>query len=158
MNLLRNSFVLLLAFCVFSACEKFDPKAQEEKEATDLKKYFESNNIVADTLDANGLFYVHGKTGIGNIVEKGKKVSLYYQGYLVDGSVFDTNFGAEEPFRFTIGNGEVIEGWEKGILGMRVGDTGTLIIKSNFAYGSVKNGPIPAYSSLIFDLIIVGVE
>lgn len=146
---------LLLSF--FFACDKQDDEALLEKEDDALYKYITDNKLSPDTI-ADGVYYIHGKTGIGPKIVSGSKVSVFYIGTLLDGDVFKDNIGDEEPFVFTIGKGEVIKGWEKGMLGMHEGDTGTLILHSSMAYGKIKNGPIPPFSTVVFDVEIYKVE
>jgi FKBP-type peptidyl-prolyl cis-trans isomerase len=154
--MLRIYFLPLFLLTAFlfglSACEKQDIVKLKEAEVQALSQYFTSKKIVPDTIQT-GLYFIHGKTGIGNSAQNGDKISVFYTGKLLDGKVFDTNVNSN-PFVFTLGNGEVIKGWELGILNLREGDTGTLIMLSDLAYGGIKNGVIPAYSTLIFDIYI----
>ena len=76
-----------------------------------------------------------------------------YTGKLADGTVFDSNvdpkFGHVTPFIFTLGAGQVIPGWDKGIVGMKVGETKTLVIPPADAYGASGQGPIPPNATLL---------
>src|ERR1700761_4019753 len=85
----------------------------------------------------SGLKYVRTKPGNGKPIELGDKVSVYYTGTLSDGSVFDTNRDATNTvFKFTIGQHEVIPGWEEGFQLMSKGEKGILFIPANQAYGA----------------------
>ena len=89
-------------------------------------------------------------------LEKHFKVHVNYRGTLVDGTEFDSSFKRKKPFIFQIGLRQVIEGWEKGLMGMKVGGKRTLKIPPELAYG--KNGAgdlIPPNAILIFDIEIV---
>lgn len=93
----------------------------------------------------------------------GDRVSMNYTGRLQDGTVFDSNvdpkFNHTEPFMFTLGAGQVISGWDKGIAGMRVGDKQTLTIPPEDAYGaSGIPGVIPPNSTLIFDVELLAIN
>jgi len=81
---------------------------------------------------------------------------------LEDGTVFDSNvdpqFGHTTPFTFKLGAGHVIKGWDEGVLGMKVGETKQLVVPPEKGYGSVPVGPIPANSTLIFDVEVLDVQ
>jgi FKBP-type peptidyl-prolyl cis-trans isomerase len=85
-------------------------------------------------------------------------VSIHYTGSFIDGKVFDSSLERNEPFLFKIGSQQAIQGMEEGILKMRVGGTATLIIPSKLAYGFEQKGPIPPYSTLIFDVELLDVK
>jgi FKBP-type peptidyl-prolyl cis-trans isomerase len=93
----------------------------------------------------------------------GDTVSMNYTGRLQDGTVFDSNvdpkFGHVQPFVFTLGAGQVIPGWDKGIVGMKVGEKKTLTIPPADAYGATGvPGAIPPNSTLIFDVELTGIK
>jgi len=77
---------------------------------------------------------------------------VHYVGTLKDGTKFDSSRDRNQPFTFTIGKGQVIKGWEEGIMGMRIGGKRMLIIPSELGYGSGGAGEIPANSTLIFEV------
>lgn len=91
-------------------------------------------------------------TGTGSVAEKGDTVTVNYVGALYKtGKVFDASWHRNEPFSFTIGSGEVIKGWEEGVVGMRVGGRRELIIPSELAYGKQGSGStIPPNEALVF--------
>lgn len=78
----------------------------------------------------------------------GDNVQMMYKGTLQDGTKFDSSYDHGTPFEFTIGKGQVIEGWDKGLLGMCIGEGRKLIIPPSMAYGGQRVGPIPAGSTL----------
>lgn len=92
----------------------------------------------------------------------GDTVSVNYTGKLVDGTVFDSNidpqFGHVEPFVFPLGVGQVITGWDEGIVGMKVGEKKTLTISPDKGYGENAVGPIPANSTLIFEVEVLAIN
>jgi len=97
------------------------------------------------------------------IAKVGDVVSMNYTGSLTDGTTFDSNvdpkFSHVEPFVFTLGAGQVIPGWDKGIVGMKVGEKKTLSIPPEDAYGaSGVSGVIPANSTLNFEVELVGIK
>ncbi|KAK0108163.1 Peptidyl-prolyl cis-trans isomerase fpr2 [Cadophora gregata] len=92
--------------------------------------------------------------------KNGDLISVNYNGTLTDGTLFDSSYAgsAPEPFAFTIGAGEVIKGWELGLLDMCIGDQRKLTLPPAFGYGDHTVGPIPANSTLIFytELMAIG--
>ena len=103
------------------------------------------------------------KPGTGAIALNGDLLSVHYIGWLYDpirldnkGGVFDTSRNGA-PFVFTLGAEEVIPGWDLGLVGMSVGSIRRLIVPPNLAYGSERNGPLPPYSTLIFEIELLGI-
>ena len=94
--------------------------------------------------------------------KNGDTLVMNYTGHLTDGTVFDSNvdpkFGHVQPFEFTLGAGQVIKGWDEGLVGMKVGEKKTLTITPDKGYGAQAVGPIPANSTLIFDVELVGIK
>lgn len=105
------------------------------------------------------------RAGSGVPALTGYKVSVYYTGWLYDASrpdgkglQFETNVGAEAPFTFILGVGQVIPGWDSGLLNMRVGGLRRLVIPPSLAYGSARSGPIPANATLVFEVELISAE
>jgi FKBP-type peptidyl-prolyl cis-trans isomerase FkpA len=105
------------------------------------------------------------RAGAGAEVGSGQIARVFYTGWIYDptrpeskGLRFDSNVGTEFVFEFVLGAGNVIEGWDRGIPGMRVGGARRLIIPPSLAYGSVRNGPIPPFSTLVFDVELIGLR
>ncbi len=112
---------------------------------------------------ASGLKYIVVKKNPDNTVkaEAGKKVSVHYSGFLGDGTwkLFDSSVQRGQPIEFSLGQGQVITGWEEGIALMHVGDKMRLIIPYKLAYGEGGRPPIiPAKATLIFDVELMGVQ
>jgi len=92
------------------------------------------------------------RNGSGNMPTSGKQVTVEYKGYFKDGSVFDQSYG-RKPFVFQVGVGQVIKGWDLGVLSMRLGEKATFYIKSDYAYGKRgAGGVIPPNTDLLFDV------
>jgi len=107
----------------------------------------------------NGLVIEDIKIGDGQEVEKFNIVTVNYTGLLEDGTKFDSSLNpGRSPFRFTVGAGQVIKGWDEGLMGMKVGGKRKLTIPPELGYGSRDNGPIPANSTLIFEIDLLGIE
>ena len=86
----------------------------------------------------------------------GDSVAMHYTGWLTaDGTMFDSSHNRCEQFTFLLGNGEVIQGWDEGILGMSPGDVRRLVIPAELAYGDLARASIPANSSLTFDVEMI---
>lgn len=99
------------------------------------------------------------KTGDGKEVEEGSKILVHYTGRLENGKVFDTSLkGKKEPFEIVVGEGRVIKGWDLGLLGMKAGGKRILVIPPELGYGSDAVGPIPANSTLEFEIELLEVK
>ena len=136
-------------------------------EAGEFAKYLADNKITAKPT-ASGLIYVEKTKGKGAKPTKGCSVKVNYTGRLLDGTVFDTSdketakkanvFDERRPYEpidFPLGMGQVIPGWDEGIMLMSPGAKGQLIIPSALGYGEQGGGPIPPYSALVFDVELV---
>jgi FKBP-type peptidyl-prolyl cis-trans isomerase FkpA len=96
--------------------------------------------------------------GEGRRADDGDEVSVHYTGTLEDGTKFDSSLDRDQPFSFTIGEGEVIKGWDQGVLGMKPGEKRKLIISPDLAYGEEGTGPIPSNSTLIFEIELLEIN
>jgi peptidylprolyl isomerase len=104
-----------------------------------------------------------GSAPIGTVAKTGDTVAMNYTGRLADGTVFDSNvdpkFNHVQPLVFTLGAGQVIPGWDKDIVGMKVGEKKTLVIPPADAYGAKGvPGTIPPNSTLTFDVELLGIK
>ena len=97
--------------------------------------------------------------GTGEVAKAGNKVTVHYSGFLTDGKMFDSSIPRKTPFTFILGAGEVIQGWDKGVQGMKVGGKRKLTIPPKLGYGSRgAGGVIPPNATLIFDVELLKVE
>ena len=112
---------------------------------------------------ASGLKYEDSVVGSGAEAVKGKKVSVHYTGWLnqagAKGTKFDSSVDRGDPFKFPLGAGMVIRGWDEGVQGMKIGGKRTLYIPAALGYGaSGAGGVIPPNADLIFDVELLGVN
>ena len=109
------------------------------------------------TVTASGLQFIDDQVGSGASPKKGGKVSVHYTGTLPEGKKFDSSRD-RGPFTFTIGVGQVIKGWDEGVMSMKVGGRRRLIIPPDLGYGERDMGVIPPRSTLHFDVELLAVE
>lgn len=107
---------------------------------------------------ASGLKYIDVVVGKGASPTAGKQVTVHYTGTLENGRKFDSSVDRNQPFSFTIGVGQVIPGWDEGVMTMKVGGKRKLIIPSRLGYGSRgAGGVIPPNATLLFDVELLAV-
>jgi peptidylprolyl isomerase len=107
---------------------------------------------------ASGLKYTITEKGTGKKAEVGATVSVHYTGKLADGTKFDSSKDRNQPFSFKLGSGRVIKGWDEGIALLQVGDKALLTIPPDLGYGPNAMGPIPANSTLTFEVELLDVK
>jgi FKBP-type peptidyl-prolyl cis-trans isomerase FkpA len=120
----------------------------------------------APTSAVNSMQSVELKAGSGEGIVAGKIAIVQYTGWLYEASAtdnkgkqFDSSRTQGQPFRFPLGTGQVIKGWDQGVLGMKVGESRRLIIPADLAYGDGgAGGVIPPGATLIFDIELVAIE
>ncbi len=98
------------------------------------------------------------KVGTGEEVKSGDMIVIHYNGTLTDGTKFDSSYDRGEPFETQIGVGQVIQGWDEGVVGMKVGGKRKLTIPPAMGYGERATGPIPANSTLIFEVELMDIK
>jgi FKBP-type peptidyl-prolyl cis-trans isomerase len=96
--------------------------------------------------------------GTGTEAVAGKHIVVNYRGTLMNGTEFDSSYSRGVPFDFDLGAGQVIAGWDQGFSGMKVGGKRKLVIPANLAYGDREIGPIPANSTLVFEVELLEVK
>jgi FKBP-type peptidyl-prolyl cis-trans isomerase len=156
------SFVIVVCIIVSSVYFILNKK----DENSDLLENKISDNKIDDKAkDDSNIKTEENKTSIKNmekISKNGDVLVMNYTGRLTNGTVFDSNvdpkFNHVEPFKFTLGAGQVIKGWDEGLLGMKIGEKKTLTIPPEKGYGSRAVSTIPANSTLIFEVELVGIE
>lgn len=106
-----------------------------------------------------GLRYLDLEVGEGEEARPGMMVQMHYTGWLEDGTRFQSSLDSGQPFAFQLGRGRVIQGWDKGVVGMREGGRRKLEIPSPLAYGRRGNPPqIPKNANLVFEVELIAVS
>ena len=110
------------------------------------------------TLTPEGLYYHDLAEGTGKMAEVNDRVTIHYNGWHPDGTLFDSSLSREEPLQFVLGFREVIRGWEVGIRGMKVGGRRILVIPPDLGYGARGlRGVVPQNAILVFDVQLLDV-
>ena len=130
-------------------------------------KDMDNNPNIANNADVvnvvtlpDGLQITDEIVGTGVEAKAGNAVAVNYIGTLENGTKFDSSYDRNQPFAFVLGAGQVIKGWDEGVAGMKVGGKRKLVIPPSLGYGaqSMGNGIIPANSTLIFEVELLGVQ
>jgi FKBP-type peptidyl-prolyl cis-trans isomerase len=144
--LLAAAFPFLISACAEPRNGKAEPTEAGESGATEVAT-------------PTGIKYVDLEVGKGAEAAPGKTVEVHYTGWLEDGTKFDSSLDRQEPFTFRLGAGEVIEGWDQGVAGMKVGGKRKLTIPPELGYGDQgAGGVIPPGATLIFEVKLLGVQ
>lgn len=114
----------------------------------------ETKNMAEQTVTTeSGLTYLDMTAGTGRLAELGDMASVHYTGWLADGKKFDSSVDRKEPFSFRLGAGQVIKGWDEGVMGMKIGGKRKLTIPPQLGYGARgAGGVIPPNATLTFDV------
>jgi len=111
------------------------------------------------TVTASGLQIIDINVGTGAEAQKGQTVSVHYTGWLADGTKFDSSLDRGQPLTFVLGGGQLIPGFDEGVVGMKIGGERRLVIPPDLAYGAQGRPPlIPANATLTFDVQLVSAQ
>lgn len=146
-------------FNAIEAFRTFEGSRAKRIEAERAAKAGELDKLAAGFKSTDsGLRYQIIQKGSGKMASKGQQVSVHYKGQLADGTVFDSSYKRNEPLQFQVGVGQVIAGWDEGILLLNEGDKARLVIPSDLGYGSRgAGGVIPPDAVIVFDVELVKV-
>jgi len=147
MKVARQVVLVAAAAALLGACSKSPATGAPSAEAQPEAAVTAPNGLVTQVL----------KPGTGDVAKKGDKVRVHYVGTFPDGKKFDSSRDRGEPFAFRLGAGMVIPGWDLGLEGMKEGELRKLTIPPGLGYGSNPVGPIPANSTLVFEVELVDV-
>lgn len=149
-------FLLLVGLLLYFLF--FNPKTEESGSEIFEDSKAEINIQDEETAPAELKIEVM-QEGEGREAENGDTLTVHYSGYFEDGTKLDSSLDSGEPFVFQIGQGRVIQGWEKGLLGMKVGEKRKITIPPELGYGSSgAGGVIPPNATLIFEVELLGIE
>jgi peptidylprolyl isomerase len=138
--------LLLIVAIAIPACSQKEAKTVTERSA-------ETQSPAGAVKTPSGLSYTDLVKGSGAAPVSGKSVTVHYTGWLEDGKKFDSSLDHGQPFVFRIGAGEVIPGWDEGVMSMRVGGKRKLFIPAQLGYGAAgAPGAIPPNANLIFEV------
>lgn len=147
---MRGSAVALFAL-ILSACGGSGDKAAAGGDF--------AVDSAAMTRTPSGLGYQDIAVGDGAEVQQGQVAVVHYTGWLTDGTKFDSSRDRGEPFSFPLGAGQVIQGWDEGVAGMKVGGRRKLLIPASLGYGEMGAPPvIPPGATLVFDVELLDVK
>ena len=155
---MRNilAFLSLILLPTLGACDLNDFRRVPIVSADDFAAELDVNlDDMHET--PSGLRYQDLKAGTGPEAKAGDAVAVHYTGWLTDGTEFDSSVGGE-PLTFPLGRRRVIDGWDEGVAGMRVGGKRKLVIPPSLGYGDQRNGPIPANSTMVFDVELIEIR
>lgn len=148
-----KAYLLVATAAILSGCDKSDLVETPNNIAKEGKSH------MARTKTASGLEYEIIQEGSGASPERGRHVTVHYTGRLEDGTKFDSSVDRGQPFTFIIGVGQVIKGWDEGVMSMKVGEKRQLIIPSELGYGARGAGRlIPPHATLVFDVELLGIS
>ncbi len=149
---------LLVAFALIPACTQNEGRKDEAKpvQATVQSDEKQGEKVVTTQ---SGLQYVDMVPGSGDSPVSGRRVTVHYTGWLTNGKKFDSSVDRNEPFTFVIGTGQVIPGWDEGVMGMKIGGKRKLIVPPQLGYGASGAGSdIPPNSTLVFEVILLDIK
>ncbi len=149
-----------------AATDAADLQFPEDAEQAQIKKrdllnqtaVGEDKGLEGMTTLQSGLQIRDDKVGDGAVAQPGQTVVVHYTGWLMDGTKFDSSYDHGEPFKFPLGGGQVIRGWDEGVAGMKVGGKRRLSVPPELGYGPRAMGPIPANSQLVFDVELLEIQ
>lgn len=130
------------------------------RKTTPAKPGVSAAKFSAVTTTPSGLIYVITRRSTGRPPRPGETVVVNYTGLLGNGVKFDSSLDRGQPFKFKLGEGRVIKGWDEGIAKLRVGEQATLIIPPQLGYGAkgAGGGVIPPDATLVFIVELIGIE
>lgn len=145
---MRFRLLTMIAFALAAGCGDSSPTAVPIEQTN-----FDASlgvNLAQSTKLPSGLYFRDITPGTGATLASGQTVGMRYVGSFANGESFDSNPAPKPVFSFTLGAGQVIKGWDEGLVGMKVGGRRQLIIPPALAYGPNDYGPIPGNSVLVF--------
>ncbi len=156
-NKTRNQRILILAIVLILVAAIAYLVFASNKNTTELEEGMTIDEGMTTT--ASGLQYKDLVIGEGQEATSGKTVQVHYTGWLTNGTKFDSSLDRGQPFEFPLGAGRVIQGWDEGVAGMKVGGKRKLVIPSDLGYGARGAGSvIPPNATLVFEVELLGIK
>ena len=153
---MKRILIIFLALILFAVIINWSKNNKTNK---DMDPILDNNDEQVSEIEGNELKVEILNEGQGKAAENGDNVSVHYIGTLEDGTKFDSSIERGIPFDFDLGAGQVIKGWDLGVLGMKIGEKRKLIIPSQLAYGENGiPGAIPPNATLIFEVEILEIK
>lgn len=148
--------IILIVLAFYFLSKKNNELVEKEESLASVSAPLQIKSIQ----NINGMKVETLKQGSGEESKNGDTVTVHYTGTLEDGTKFDSSVDRNQPFSFTLGAGQVIKGWDLGVLGMKIGEKRKLTIPSDLGYGSTgtPGGPIPPNATLIFEVKLLGIN
>jgi FKBP-type peptidyl-prolyl cis-trans isomerase len=146
----------LFALAVAAGCGDNSPTAVPIEQTTFAPSL--GVDLSQSTKQPSGLYYRDIVQGTGTTLAAGQTVGMRYVGSFANGEEFDSNAAPDAPFSFRLGAGQVIKGWDQGLVGMKVGGRRQLVIPPELGYGPNDYGPIPGNSVLVFTVEAVSAQ
>jgi len=153
---MKKILIIVLALALFVVIYSWN---KNDKTNKDMDPIIDNNDKQVSEIENNELKVEVLNEGQGKATENGDNVSVHYVGTLEDGTKFDSSVERGVPFEFNLGAGQVIKGWDLGVLGMKVGEKRKLTIPSILAYGDEARGAIiPPNATLIFEVELLEIK
>ncbi|MDZ7630562.1 MAG: FKBP-type peptidyl-prolyl cis-trans isomerase [Gemmatimonadaceae bacterium] len=156
----RTTFRALGAAVLLAACVEAPPPKPTVSGDPEQLTFAPELNVKLDSTERrpSGLYVHDVLVGTGPTADSMSTAEVHYTGWLADGTKFDGSRDRQETFRFTVGIGQVIGGWDEGVRGMKVGGKRLLVVPPKLGYGDIGAAPaIPRMATLVFEIELVGV-
>ena len=150
--LVATFVILFFSSYIFGGASGAQNQATTQKAAV-------SDTVSNTASDLGGAIKVENTAvGTGRAVNSGDTISVHYIGALADGTKFDNSYDRGEPISFTVGAGQLIKGFDEGVVGMQINGKRKITIPPELGYGAQQVGPIPANSTLVFEVELVSIK
>lgn len=153
---MKNTLVVVVAIIVAGGLLMGVKRILSEPKKTETTQVSEATQNQAN--QGGELKIEDTQEGTGEVAKAGDKLVMHYTGTLSDGTKFDSSLDRGQPFEFTLGAGDVIQGWDQGIVGMKVGGKRKLTVPPELGYGATGQGSIPPNATLIFDVELLEIK
>lgn len=153
---MKNTLVVVVAIIVVGGLLMGVKRILSEPKKTETTQVSEATQNQAN--QGGELKIEDTQEGTGEVAKAGDKLAMHYTGTLSDGTKFDSSLDRGQPFEFTLGAGDVIQGWDQGIVGMKVGGKRKLTVPPELGYGATGQGSIPPNATLIFDVELLEIK